>query len=219
MNRTDNYQKVRDDWKQKFLGMDHKGLAKRFHLKIDEENLYITYYSHPFAIDRKTGEITRLDLPEKIVGFDTALLFYTMFHYAVEEPSPSGILVPFREVKRVYPFEAAYRNTTLKQIEERFTGKAEELRNACEMLGGIPMKQGDAGYKIESLPGLYVAVTFWDADDEFEAQANMLFDSNITDYMHEESVVSVAMDALYYLTDAIDNKNAITVYLKHNQQE
>ena len=47
-----------------------------------------------------------------------------------------------------------------------------------------------------------IAVLFWDADDEFEAQANMLFDSNITDFLHEENVVGVAADAVYYLTKA-----------------
>ncbi len=218
MVTNDNYQQVRDEWRQKFLGMDHEKIAKQFHLRIDEENLYITYYSHPFSIDRKTGDIVRLDRPEKKVGFDTALLFYTMFHYAVPEPQPSGKLVPFREVKRVYPFEAAYRNSTLKQMAEQFTGRVEELRRACEALGGTPIRQGDAGYQLESLPGLGVIVTFWDGDEEFPSQANMLFDSNITDFMHEETVVSVAADALYYLTEAADAEGAITVYEKSGQQ-
>lgn len=30
----------------------------------------------------------------------------------------------------------------------------------------------------------------------------MLFDSDITDFMHEENVVCVAADAVYYLTKA-----------------
>ena len=47
---------------------------------------------------------------------------------------------------------------------------------------------------------LNIAVLFWDKDEEFEAQANMLFDSEITEFMHEENVVCVAADAVYYLT-------------------
>lgn len=31
-------------------------------------------------------------------------------------------------------------------------------------------------------------------------RANMLFDSEITEFMHEENVVCVAADAVYYLT-------------------
>ena len=43
---------------------------------------------------------------------------------------------------------------------------------------------------------------FWDRDDEFEAQGNMLFDSNITDFVHEENVVCIAADAVRYLSRA-----------------
>ena len=36
----------------------------------------------------------------------------------------------------------------------------------------------------------------------FPSKANMLFDSNITDFMHEENVVGIASDLVYYLTEA-----------------
>ena len=52
------------------------------------------------------------------------------------------------------------------------------------------------------IPGLKLDVLFWDGDDEFPAQANMLFDSNITDFMHEENVVGVASDAATFLAEA-----------------
>ena len=66
------------------------------------------------------------------------------------------------------------------------------------------MSQGDAGYILPVFPFLKIAVLFWDGDEEFQAQANMLFDSNITDFMHEENVVGVASDAVYYLTLAAE---------------
>ena len=56
------------------------------------------------------------------------------------------------------------------------------------------------GYVLPVFPFLNIAVLFWDKDEEFEAQANMLFDSEITEFMLEENVVCVAADAVYYLT-------------------
>ena len=123
-----------------------------------------------------------------------------MFHYACETPVESGKLVPFREVKRVYPFEAAYKRTILRRFSETFSGHVKELSKACESLGGKRLPQGDAGYVLPVFPFLHIAVLFWDGDEEFEAQGNMLFDSNITDFFHEENVVCVAADAVYYLT-------------------
>ena len=42
-------------------------------------------------------------------------------------------------------------------------------------------------------------VLFWDADDEFPAQANLLFDKNATDFIHVESVVTIASQAEVWL--------------------
>ena len=125
---------------------------------------------------------------------------YNTFYYSAAHPVASGSLVAFRQVKRVYPFEAAYRRTIIFRLQELFAGKTEELRKACEALGGTLLPQGDVGYVLPVFPFLNIAVLFWDKDEEFEAQANMLFDSEITEFMHEENVVCVAADAAYYLT-------------------
>lgn len=201
---SDNYNAVREHWRKRFLEMDHESLAERFHLRIDADYLYLTYFSSPCAINRHTGITVRLDRPKAEVGFNQEMNFLNMFHYAVEHPVPSGKLVPFRNVKRVYPFEAAYMKTIIHPFEKLFTGRVEELQRALKALNARPIPQGDAGGELEIFPGLRLAVTFWDADDEFPAQANMLFDSNITDYMHEENVVTVASDAVRFLREAAE---------------
>ena len=43
---------------------------------------------------------------------------------------------------------------------------------------------------------------FWDGDDEFPAQANILFDKNVVDFIHVESTVTIAMEGLYRLAEA-----------------
>lgn len=198
----DNYEVIRQNWRQRFLEMDHAQLARRFGLKMDDDCLYMTYFSHPFAISRSEGRIVRLDRPEMEIGFNLEMNFFNMFHYAKEQPAPSGEMVPFRKVKRAGPFEAAYQRTILAPFAERFTGHVAELAQAFRRLNARPLVQGDASGRLEVYPGLCVDVIFWDGDDEFPAQANMLFDSNITDYMHEENVVMVASDAAWYLADA-----------------
>lgn len=197
-----NYDKVKEQWRQRFLLMDQEALIRKFHLQADEEALYLTYFSQKMRIDRKDGRILRMNAPEKPLTFSTVINIYNMFYYAAEQPEASGKLVPFREVKRVYPFEQAYKRTILDSLAAAFTGHVKELAAACEKLGGVKMKQGDAGYELPVFPFLRIAVLFWDADEEFSAQANMLFDSEITSFMHEENVVGVASDALYYLIEA-----------------
>lgn len=200
--KQSNYDKVIEEWRLRFLKMDQEALIEKFQLESDEMAVYLTYFNHKMRIDRFTGVITYLEEPQKIAGFNTCMDVYNLFHYSIDIPVASGILVPFRQIKRVYPFEAAYKRTVLKTLQETFSGHVEELRKACEKLRGKPLSQGDVGYQLSVYPFLDIAVYFWDGDDEFEAQANMLFDSNITDFLHEENVVCVAADAVYYLTEA-----------------
>ena len=196
-NRQSNYDQVIENWRLKFLEMDQEELIRKFQLEADEEFLYIIYFSKRFRIDRKNGFITE---DGKSPGFDTVMNIYNTFYYSAAHPVASGNLVAFRQVKRVYPFEAAYRRTIIFRLQELFAWKTEELRKACEALGGTLLPQGDVGYVLPVFPFLNIAVLFWDKDEEFEAQANMLFDSEITEFMHEENVVCVAADAVYYLT-------------------
>lgn len=196
-NRQSNYDQVIENWRLKFLEMDQEELIRKFQLEADEEFLYIIYFSKRFRIDRKNGFITENG---KSPGFDTVMNIYNTFYYSAAHPVASGNLVAFRQVKKVYPFEAAYRRTIISRLQELFSGKTEELRKACEALGGTLLPQGDVGYVLPVFPFLNIAVLFWDKDEEFEAQANMLFDSEITEFMHEENVVCVAADAVYYLT-------------------
>lgn len=196
-NRQSNYDQVIENWRLKFLEMDQEELIRKFQLEADEEFLYIIYFSKRFRIDRKNGFITE---DGKSPRFDTVMNIYNTFYYSAAHPVASGNLVAFRQVKRVYPFEAAYRRTIISRLQELFAGKTEELRKACEALGGTLLPQGDVGYVLPVFPFLNIAVLFWDKDEEFEAQANMLFDSEITEFMHEENVVCVAADAVYYLT-------------------
>lgn len=196
-NRQSNYDQVIENWRLKFLEMDQEKLIRKFQLAADEEFLYIIYFSKRFRIDRKNGFITE---DGKSPGFDTVMNIYNTFYYSAAHPVASGNLVAFRQVKKVYPFEAAYRRTIISRLQELFSGKTEELRKACEALGGTLLPQGDVGYVLPVFPFLNIAVLFWDKDEEFEAQANMLFDSEITEFMHEENVVCVAADAVYYLT-------------------
>ena len=196
-NRQSNYDQVIENWRLKFLEMDQEELIRKFQLEADEEFLYIIYFSKRFRIDRKNGFITE---DGKSPGFDTVMNIYNTFYYSAAHPVASGNLVAFRQVKRVYPFEAAYRRTIIFRLQELFAGKTEELRKACEVLGGTLLPQGDVGYVLPVFPFLNIAVLFWDKDEELEAQANMLFDSEITEFMHEENVVCVAADAVNYLT-------------------
>lgn len=198
---VDNYELTCERWRKMFLEMDHKELAGRFHLLNDSEALYITYFEQKYRIDRKNGMIALDDDPERYLTFHTIISIYNLFYYAKSGAAVKGEFVPFRKVKRAAPFDPAFQRTVLKPLAKSFEGHADLLEKACRSLHGTPVRQGDVGYVINAFDCMPLTVIFWDGDDEFEAQANILFDADITDFIHEETVVCIAADLVCRLSE------------------
>ena len=51
-------------------------------------------------------------------------------------------------------------------------------------MGGQKLSHSDAGYELLAFSCIPVRFLFWDGDDEFPAQANILFDKSATDYIY-----------------------------------
>lgn len=198
---ADNYELTCEKWRRLFLEMDHEELVSRFCLKSDKDAVYIAYYGQEYRLDRKCGMITLVSDPEHRLSFNTIIAIYNLFYYAKAEAKVRGVFVPFRQVKRAAPFDPAFRRTILKPLAKTFEGRAELLEKACLALRGTPVRQGDVGYVIRAFDCMPLTVIFWDGDEEFEAQANILFDADITDFLHEETVVCVASDLVKRLAE------------------
>ena len=109
--------------------------------------------------------------------------------------------MPFRSLKDASPFGPAFQKTVIDVFAATFSGHLEELKAACEAMGGQKLSHSDAGYELLAFSCIPVRFLFWDGDDEFPAQANILFDKSATDYIHVESLVSIASEGLSLLSE------------------
>lgn len=196
-----NYALVNENWRRLFLEMDHAGLAQRFGLRIDGGALYIVFFRREYRIDRASGEITDMENPGDAISFDVRMSILNMFHYAKPGASVCGRFVPFREVRGAAPYAPAFAKSVASGLAKPFSGRLELLKEACAALGGEPAGYGDAGFIIRAFDFMPVMLVFWDGDDEFEAQANLLFDADITDFTHEESVCCIAGALMHRLRE------------------
>ena len=199
--KSDRYLALCDTWREKYLEMDRKELKERFHLEGDETAQFITYFGQRYRLDQRTGMVALEEDPVRRLPFNTVMAIYHLFYYSKQGAKVSGKFVPFREVKRAAPFDAAFKRNILDAAARTFDGHLPELRRACEALRGKPLPQGDAGYQIQAFDCMPLQFIFWDGDDEFPAQANILFDADITDFLHEETVVCVGDDLFRRLTE------------------
>lgn len=199
-----NYERVLDEWRAKSKTWDWEKKWRELQLpQYTGQNPQIACYGIMYEWNPRDGRIYQVGHPEREVEFGTAMNIYSLMYHSKPTPVLSGIWVPLREVKRAYPFAAAFQNRALTPFARYFNGKKEGLIRAGEQLGFQRIPFSDVGFEAMAFPCLPVRFLFWDGDEEFPAQANILFDSNITDFVHEETVVMLGEDGVRRLMEAI----------------
>lgn len=141
------------------------------------------------------------EMPEA-VSVNVRLDIYNLFWYSKETACFQNRWVPFRELRNAGPFAPAFEKNILKPLAATFEGKPDKLREAALALGAEILPQADVGFVLPCFSCIPIQFLFWDGDDEFPAQANILFDYSATDYIHVESTVTLATEGLLRLKNA-----------------
>lgn len=190
--KISNYVKLCEDWADKFMKMDQENLRKRVP-ELKEENGFLTliHFGRKYGISLNDGSICSMDGQQEP---DTTemLNIYTLLGYAKEGALFMNKWVPFADLRNARPFAPAYKIGETDVFGATFSGHEKELREAFCKLGGKELPQGDVGYEIRAFECMPMRFFFWERDEEFEAQGNILFDYSATDFNHVESAVSIA---------------------------
>ena len=199
--KISNYEMICGEWSRRFLEMDLKLLLKRVpELTSEGEYLTLYHFGIKYGIEKSTGEIREMGKDGKVPP-TIRLNIYTLLAYAKEGASLTGDWVHFQELKGARPFGPAFVRGNLLPFARTFSGHVQRLKNACESMGGLSLPYSDAGYQLKAFECIPVRFLFWDGDEEFPAQANILFDRGVTDFIHVESTVSIATAGLVRLSD------------------
>ena len=196
-----NYDQWRIDWQSRFLSMDPEKLLRKLpFLSVSNNRLLIPYFNQFCAIRLTDGVIEPPPAWGKLSLMDE-MNIYTLLWFSKEHAGLTGDWQPFEQLKNASPFGPAFRKGNLAPFAGTFSGHAAALRQALLSFGGRKLSTGDVGYQIEVFPCIPLRVLFWEGDEEFSAQANLLFDRSATDFIHVESLVSIASETLKHLAD------------------
>ena len=199
---TDNYEKWCEEWRLRFLDMDQRELLKRLP-ELKEEGGYLTlrHFGRKFAVGRRDGRITAPEDDAPVLR-NEKLNIYTLFGYVKAGARLTGEWVPFEKLKNTSPFAKAFRNGVTEPFARMFDGRSGALEQACLSLGGKKLPWSDMGYELSAFECIPVRFLFWEGDEEFPAQGNLLFDAGATDFIHGESIVTIASVGLSRLAGA-----------------
>lgn len=200
MEKTSNYEMQRRQWQERFLSMDQEALCRRLPgLELTEDQLRLRHFGRLFAVSRRDGTIRCLT-DGAPASYNEAMNIYTLLHYARPDARWTGRWLPFRDLRHASPFAAAFQRGIVLPLARTFSGRGDLLPAAVERLRGVRIS--DSGFQLPAFACIPMRLNFWEGDEEFEAQANLLFDRSATDFIHVESVVTIASEGVRRLAEA-----------------
>lgn len=184
-----NYEQTRDIAQGLFLHHDQQAMIEKFHLKHDQQYLYIRFVGREYRIGRTTGvaEWSEDEYRHAVQGdFNETLSIFDLLCYSKEGCHLSGRFSRINNLKGTV-YSSGLGNDMFQSSVKYFEEHEKEFADACERLGGVREKVGDISYRIPIFDFLPVVLQFWAGDEEFPSNMQILWDENILDFMRYET--------------------------------
>ena len=203
--KQDNYETMRDRMRPYFLTFDQQAMIEKFNLRHDAAYLYIRFCGRPYRVSRTTGVVewsedgfascTEGDYSESMTIYDVLCCSRPdctlSGEYALSSDLP-GL---------VYTGMQAGSSMGSRDTEAYFDANTALLERACVAFGGVPEGKGDLAYRIALFDFLPIRFSFWKADEDFEAQIKILWDTNVQSFMRFETLFFAAGHLLRRMTE------------------
>ena len=197
----DNYEKQVYIGRELFLQHDQDKLIEKYGLKYDEEYLYLKYIGTEYRISRRDGAIEYVADGE---WMDCKEYTIVMTIYDFLCCSGQEILPPLTgQWQPVGRFVTAGSSPSTDPFVEKyaraFSGKVEEVKQACICLGGKQMERlagADLTFEMSVFQDFSVLFQFWDGDEEFQPKILLLWDKVSLSYLHFETTYYLQGDLL-----------------------
>ncbi|MGE5308579.1 MAG: DUF3786 domain-containing protein [Deltaproteobacteria bacterium] len=156
------------------------------------EAVRVPFFTEEFTADPLSRSVIQKDgRPAK--DFVTILVLHYL-QKKLEGLAPlTGVWISFKELESGEQYYPAFRKRSIDLILKKYSSDPSPLEGAAGRLpGGRKGGQGDYSVIADSFPGVPIQVVLWKGDDEFAAEANILFDSSIGAIFCTEDVAVLA---------------------------
>ena len=184
-----NYEIMRDKMQLKFLEYNQQHMIQSFHMKYDEQYLYIKFVGRDHRINRLNGRVEwSVDefLHCAAADYNASMSIFDVLCCSKDGCCLSGHFCGVNQLKGIV-HSANPGSSMFWRFMQYFDGKTELLCRACEQLGGRKENIGDVSYCLFPFEFLPMMLQFWNSDDEFPANLKIMWDENILDYVHYET--------------------------------
>jgi hypothetical protein len=110
-----------------------------------------------------------------------------------------GQWVSYREIPGASFYFSAFVKRAIDPLKNVFGQNAQDLTNAANNLNGNPIEPGDVGFEFSLLPKVPLQLVLYVGDEEFPAEANILFDHSVGEILSPEDIAWLAGMLVYRL--------------------
>ena len=104
---------------------------------------------------------------------------------------PADRWLAFRELPDGLFYAQAFAGHAEGLLAEKLGANLAGFRRAAESLGGSSLDLANAAYRFQAFPRLAVAALLWEGDEDFPAQARILFDAHAGHYLPTEDLAGI----------------------------
>ncbi|CEP79606.1 DUF3786 domain-containing protein [Paraclostridium sordellii] len=186
-----NYKLVLENLIIKFKSLDPIVISKQinsfynsksntFKLRFLDSNIYIHY---PSGLIYKNNKKLNEDISLNIL----VIRFLINGIYK----NQTNIYLSYKETSEGYVYYSNFKSRTIKSFINKYKDDFNLLKRHMEKIKAEKLDMGDISYKVRFLNEVYVVFILWYGDEEFEAEGNIWFDSNINSYFNAEDLAVI----------------------------
>ena len=177
---------ARSEW----AAADPKRCAAQAGCGLTTRGVAVPFFGQPHHVTHPEGDVSAGGAPAH-VAVSILLLHYLL---RADGAQSAGEWVAFRDLTDGLFYAASFVQRAEEPLAQAFgvgSGGLEALRAAAAAAGGLPLELADAAYAFQALPRLALAALVWAGDDEFSAQARVVFDAAAGHYLPAEDLAGL----------------------------
>ncbi|MBW1713779.1 MAG: DUF3786 domain-containing protein [Deltaproteobacteria bacterium] len=196
MPRVDDYQMAFQIAADKLRAMDAEEVAQAAGARLTPEGLQLNFVGLECAVSLDPVAVSGSD-GQEVPLTDRVLIL----HYLTQADGRpmTGQWIAYRQIPGAQTYHPVFYQRAIAPFKAGFGPRPELLAQLTADLPARPGQGGDAAVVIQALPRTPVLLQVWQADEDFPAEANILFDESISGYLTAEDVAWLAGRVVYPL--------------------
>lgn len=198
MARIDDYQQARDLAAKNLAARPLEEIAQNSGVEqVTSSRLRIAFLDRTYLVESPAFEFE----DEKDASVQVPLQEQVLILHYLQgvQPQIGGKWIAYREIPGAGFYFGAFMKRAIDPLKKVFGPNAGGLRNAAAKLNGRPVETGSCAFEFQVLPYAPIQLILWEGDEEFPAEANILFDNLVGSYLSPEDAAWLASLTVYRL--------------------